>query len=80
MVTRTSYGSITDLHERMDGDNGELVYLMERSEALIRERYDAIKAPKSIIAAYGQGSKHVLVLLVGGIVKRVKKKVNKIQE
>lgn len=69
-----SFGNVTDLHDDLSGGQGTLVYLKGRSEKEVTEQYEAIKSVKSIITAYGMNGRHYLVIMVGGIVKRVTKK------
>jgi len=69
-----SFGKVTDLHESLNGNNGTIVYLSDRDEAEVQAKYESIKAAKSILAAYGMNSRHYLVLMVGGKVKKVLKK------
>lgn len=74
MSTSTSFGSVADLHESLNGETGNLVYLTGRTEIEMREQYNSIKGAKSIIGAYSLNSRHVLVLMVGGKVKKISRK------
>lgn len=77
MSTDTSFGNIADLHENMNGDQGNLVYLIDRDENEVKRQYESIKSAKSLIAAYSVGLKHVMVVMVSGRVKKIIRQKNK---
>lgn len=64
------FGSVSQLHESMNGNQGNLVYLIDRDYNEIIRQYEEIKQAKVIVGSYATGMKHCLVLFVGGIVKK----------
>ena len=69
MTTKTTYGSIDDVKYPGRPQVGGLVYLLDKDPMKLSEKYDEIRAEKTILSAYSIKDQHCLVVFVHGKIK-----------